>query len=99
MRKPKNILQGIGKGGIALLHGIKEGITGLFIQPYEYARKEGALGFIKGTAKGLAGLIIKPITGVIDFASKTTEGIKNNLLMFDDRPQDKRIRYPRVFYT
>ncbi len=50
------------------------------MQPYENARDEGVLGFFKGTAKGLAGLIIKPVTGVIDFASKTTEGLKNTAL-------------------
>lgn len=40
------------------------------------------MGFVKGAAKGLAGLVIKPVTGIIDFASKTTEGIKNNALIF-----------------
>jgi vacuolar protein sorting-associated protein 13A/C len=82
MKKPKNVLQGLGKGGKAVLYGFKEGITGLFTQPYQNARREGALGFMKGAAKGLAGLVVKPVTGVIDFASKTTEGIKNNALIF-----------------
>ncbi len=82
MKKPKNVLQGLQKGGKAVLHGFKEGITGLFTQPYENARKEGLLGLVKGAGKGLAGLVIKPVTGVIDFASKTTEGIKNNALIF-----------------
>jgi len=45
-------------------------------------KKDGALGFVKGAAKGLAGLVVKPVTGVIDFASKTTEGIKNQALYF-----------------
>ncbi len=82
MKKPKNVLQGLQQGGKAVLHGFKEGITGLFTQPYENARKEGLLGLVKGAGKGLAGLVIKPVTGVIDFASKTTEGIKNNALIF-----------------
>ncbi len=55
-----------------MFHGFKEGITGVFTQPFEGAKNEGALGLVKGTAKGLAGLVIKPITGIIDFASKTT---------------------------
>ena len=54
----------------------------MFLQPYENARKDGVLGFMKGAAKGVAGLVVKPVTGIIDFASKTTEGIKNNALMF-----------------
>jgi len=56
------------------------------MQPYQNAREEGALGFFKGTAKGLAGLVVKPVTGIIDFASKTTEGIKNQALKFEDKP-------------
>jgi len=54
---------------------------------------------MKGAAKGLAGLIVKPVTGVIDFASKTTEGIKNNALVFEDKANGERMHYPRVFYT
>ncbi len=69
------------------------------MQPIENAKKEGALGFFKGAAKGLAGLVIKPVTGIIDFASKTTEGIKNNVLIFEDKPNETRMRHPRVFYT
>lgn len=82
-----------------MLYGFKEGITGLFTQPFENARREGAFGFMKGAAKGLAGLVVKPVTGVIDFASKTTEGIKNNALIFEDKANEERMRYPRVFYT
>jgi hypothetical protein len=38
MKKPHNILQGLEKGGKAILYGFKEGITGLFLQPYQNAR-------------------------------------------------------------
>ena len=57
------------------------------------------VGFFKGTAKGVAGVVIKPVTGVVDFASKTTEGLKNTALYLEDKPNENRIRYPRVFYT
>ena len=57
------------------------------------------MGFIKGTGQGLAGLIVKPVTGIIDFASKTTEGLKNTALYLEDKPNENRIRYPRVLYT
>ena len=72
MRRPQNVFQGLSKGGKAVLNGFKSGITGIFTQPYRSARKEGAIGFVKGAAKGLAGLVVKPVTGLIDFASKTT---------------------------
>lgn len=30
------------------------------------------------------GAVIKPVTGVMDLASKTSEGIKNTTTMFDE---------------
>jgi vacuolar protein sorting-associated protein 13A/C len=88
MKKPQNVIQGLSKGGKAIFYGFKEGLTGVFLQPYQSAREGGALGFVKGTAKGLAGLVVKPVTGIIDFASKTTEGIKNQALKFEDKPNE-----------
>lgn len=37
----------------------------------------GITGFLSGSAKGVVGLIVKPVTGVLDGASKTMEGMKN----------------------
>ena len=50
------------------------------------------IGFFKGVRKGLTGIVVKPITGVIDVISKTTEGIKNTALYFDDKPNEVRER-------
>jgi len=52
---------------------------------------------MKGTYKGLSGLVVKPISGALDFFSKTSEGIKNTA----GGPKDKkvkRIRMIRPFY-
>ena len=40
------------------------------------AKKSGAKGFFKGVGKGLVGVVAKPVSGVVDFASSTLEGIK-----------------------
>jgi len=50
-------------------------------------------------AQVMTGLVVKPVTGIIDFASKTSEGLKNTALYFEDKPNEMRIRHPRVFYT
>lgn len=42
-------------------------------------------GFFKGVGKGLMGAVFKPVTGVMDLASKTAEGIKNTTTYFDDK--------------
>jgi vacuolar protein sorting-associated protein 13A/C len=80
MKKPKHVFEGIEKGGLAVFHGFKEGITGLLLKPIENTKKEGAIGLLKGAGQGLAGLVIKPVSGIVDFASTTTEGLKNTAL-------------------
>jgi vacuolar protein sorting-associated protein 13A/C len=51
----------------------------VFMKPFEGAKKGGVTGFFKGTLQGLSGLVIKPVTGILDAAAKTTEGIKNTV--------------------
>lgn len=80
MQKPKHLFEGLESGGKAVIHGFKEGITGVVTKPIEQTKKSGALGLVKGVGKGIAGLIVKPVTGVVDFASKTTLGLKNTAL-------------------
>jgi len=64
----------------------------------EGIEREGAKGLFKGTAKGLTGLVAKPVAGVLDCASKTAEGVKNTANMFDEKPLNSRLRFPRAFY-
>lgn len=69
MKKPKHLVHGFAKGGIAVFKGIQQGITGVVMKPVEQTKKSGVLGFFKGAAQGVAGLVVKPTTGVIDFVS------------------------------
>ena len=70
----------------------------MVLKPYEGARDSGFKGFLKGTFQGVTGLLIKPVTGILDATSKTAEGIKNTTNQFDDGPNEKWERIPRVFY-
>jgi len=47
---------------------------------------------------GLVGVVFKPISGVLDFASHTTEGLKNTVTYFDDKASEMKKRKPRAFY-
>jgi len=47
------------------------------MQPYRGAKQSGAKGFGKGVGKGLLGTVVKPVSGVVDLISKTTEGIES----------------------
>lgn len=41
---------------------------------------------------------MKPVSGVLDAASLAAEGIKNTITYGDDKANEQRLRYPRVFY-
>ena len=53
-------------------------------------------GFMKGTYRGLSGLVVKPISGTLDFFSKTSEGIKNTA--GSTEKEVPKIRLMRPFY-
>ena len=94
--KPKDIMEGIGYGLSSMIDGVFSGISDIIIKPIEETKKEGVIkGLTKGVLKGLGGAVIKPISGVFDFVSKTTEGIKNGV---NDDKLINRLREPRVFY-
>jgi len=70
---------------------------GFFTKPIKGASQKGIKGFLKGSYQAMAGILVKPISGLLDAASKTAEGIKN---MSDDRSRksNSRVRPPRIFY-
>jgi hypothetical protein len=50
-------------GGRNFVDGMTDGFTGLFTQPVNGAKEEGALGAVKGFAKGTIGLATKVPSG------------------------------------
>jgi vacuolar protein sorting-associated protein 13A/C len=93
--KPKNFIEGIGYGISSMAGGIYHGVTDIVTKPYEGAKKEKWAGFGKGIIKGLAGVVLKPISGVLELVSKTTEGIKNTVVKDQIFKME---RLPRTFY-
>jgi len=93
--KPKNFIEGIGYGISSMAGGIYHGVTDIVMKPYEGAKKEKWAGFGKGIMKGLAGVVVKPISGVLELVSKTTEGIKNTVVSDQILKME---RLPRTFY-
>jgi hypothetical protein len=89
-------MEGVGYGLKSTFTGFASGITGVFENPIKGAQREGMKGFMKGTYKGVSGLIVKPISGTLDFFSKTSEGIKNTAAASEK--QVTKIRFMRPFY-
>jgi len=98
LKRPNHLGEGLYQGFSAIVKGVGYGVKGVFTQPMEGASADGAKGFFKGTVKGVTGLVAKPVAGILDAASKTAEGIKNTANMFDQRPSNSRVRFPRAFY-
>ena len=96
--KPRDVVEGVGLGFKSLFKSIGKGITGVVTEPIKGGKKKGFSGAISGTVKGLAGLVVKPVTGVLDVASHTAEGIKNTATRFDKDDEQERVRPPRVLY-
>lgn len=76
-KEADNVFSGLGQGFLALGGGVVSGVSGIVTQPIKGAQDGGAEGFFKGLGRGLVGAVVKPAVGVLDFASRTTEGIRN----------------------
>ncbi len=87
-------------GAKSIFNGFTKGIIGLVKDPIKGAEKGGFGGFCLGGLKGIAGLVVKPVSGVIDAASMTAEGIKNTANVFSEseKKRNRRKHNPRPFY-
>nr|XP_018267277.1 vacuolar protein sorting-associated protein vps13 [Kwoniella dejecticola CBS 10117]OBR89435.1 vacuolar protein sorting-associated protein vps13 [Kwoniella dejecticola CBS 10117] len=92
--KPKHALYGVAAGASAFADSVTSAFEGVASKPIEGAEREGAIGFTKGIGKGFVGLFTKPVVGVMDFVSSSTEGIRNTTTVFDQTDLD-RVRLPR----
>jgi len=90
-RKARGVKEGLLDGTEALAKGIYEGAVGVIAQPVKGAKSEGFFGAMKGIGKGIIGLPTKPISGIVDFASKTTEGISNIGTVHVERKRKTRV--------
>ncbi|EAR90561.2 PH domain protein (macronuclear) [Tetrahymena thermophila SB210] len=97
-KKPEHFVDGAVQGATSIYSGVANGIAGVFIKPLEGAQRGGALGLLKGIGEGIAGLFVKPVSGFLDAVSSVADGIKNTITYGDDKANEKRLRYPRVFY-
>ncbi|BEI82300.1 hypothetical protein CcaverHIS002_0301680 [Cutaneotrichosporon cavernicola] len=92
--KPKHALYGVAAGASAFADSVTSAFEGVAAMPMEGAEKGGAVGFARGVGKGFVGLFTKPVVGVMDFISASTEGIRNTTTVFDTNTID-RVRLPR----
>jgi hypothetical protein len=78
--KIDGVKSGLVAAGKGFGYGLYDGLTGLVIQPYNGARKEGAVGFLKGFGKGLGGAVFKPSAGACGVPGYAFMGVYKSLM-------------------
>ena len=101
--QPKNFVFGLGYGISSLCNGVFSGICDAVIKPIEETQKKGISGLGTGIAKGIGGLFSKPVVGVLQLVSNTSDGIKNTFQTYSDDEYEngmkcKQSRRKRPFY-
>jgi hypothetical protein len=75
MKHPKSITAAFTRPFRDIENGLYGGIIGLVKVPYNSAKRDGAYGLVTGIPMGIVGLAAKPIVGVLDAVSHTTESM------------------------
>ncbi|KAF2635712.1 UDP-Glycosyltransferase/glycogen phosphorylase [Massarina eburnea CBS 473.64] len=64
VRRPPRVTgfhSGLRAGRDELIYGVRDGVSGLWMQPYRGAKNHGILGFVRGVGYGVGGLVLKDI--------------------------------------
>jgi hypothetical protein len=78
VRRPPRITgfhSGLRAGRDEFLYGIRDGVTGLWMQPYRGAKSRGALGFVRGIGFGVGGFVLKDIAAFLGPSAYFMKGL------------------------
>jgi len=91
------VSDGLRDGTEALARGVFNGLRGVVSKPLDGARSRGVRGFVTGVGKGLVGVAVQPVSGVLDLAAATAEGVRASAeaLTADAASRVRRRRLPR----
>ncbi|CAG8237173.1 unnamed protein product [Penicillium salamii] len=76
-------------------HGMSEGFSGLFTQPYKGGQQEGAKGVMKGLAKGTLGMTTKVSSAALGLVAYPAHGMMKSLYTVTHSGTRKRITEAR----
>jgi hypothetical protein len=71
---------GLKAAGQGFAFGVYDSVSGMVTQPYNGARDNGAVGFIKGVGLGLPGFVLKDLAAIFGPFGYTLKGIHKELL-------------------
>jgi len=100
LKKTTTVGEGVYVGAKELGSNLYDGVTGILSQPVRGYEEGGIGGAFAGVGRGIIGLAVKPMVGVFDLASRTTEGIRNTAFGSGTEEFQSvavRTRLPRAF--
>ncbi|KAL3231388.1 Intermembrane lipid transfer protein VPS13 [Nakaseomyces bracarensis] len=74
---------------------IGSGFTGIALDPYKGAQKEGAAGLVKGLGRGLLGLPTKTVIGFLDLTNNLSQRVSSSTSEMLALQMATRVRLPR----
>mmetsp|Transcript_52443 Transcript_52443/g.114745 ORF Transcript_52443/g.114745 Transcript_52443/m.114745 type:complete len:148 (-) Transcript_52443:1081-1524(-) len=77
--RPQNSGDGVFNGVKSLVKSVYSGVSGTVVLPIRGYQEEGVKGAFIGAGKGTIGLVLKPISGLIDVVSISSEGVRNHV--------------------
>lgn len=83
VRRPPRITgfhSGLRAGRDEFIYGIRDGVTGLWMQPYRGAKNRGALGFVQGIGFGVGGFVLKDFAAFLGPSAYLMKGLDEEYL-------------------
>lgn len=78
VRRPPRITgvhSGLRAGRDELLYGVKDGVTGIVMQPYRGAKRNGVVGAVRGIGFGIGGFVLKDIAAFLGPFAYSMKGL------------------------
>ncbi|KAJ5753529.1 uncharacterized protein N7511_007682 [Penicillium nucicola] len=82
--------------GKNFVHGMADGLSGIFTQPYKGGQEEGAKGVVKGLAKGTIGMTTKVSSAALGLVAYPAHGMMKSLYSATHSKTRKHILQARV---
>ena len=86
-----NVRSGIKAAGNSILHGFKDGITGLVKSPRAGYEHDGIRGVATGAALAIPNLVLKPIAGTLASITWIGRGVYAQATQLSERRQNRRV--------
>ncbi|KAF1843089.1 glycosyltransferase family 1 protein [Cucurbitaria berberidis CBS 394.84] len=78
VRRPPRVTgvhSGLRAGRDELLHGVRDGVTGIVMQPYHGAKDNGVVGALRGIGFGVGGFVLKDIAALLGPLAYSMKGL------------------------